>query len=129
MTVYTQGLSVDDVTHSKLEFGQTGMRLWASGRKQLSPAWEKAVLSTTQSVPDASVQPNAAQNGRPGSAVTPVTTCSSGNSMPQRCGASGRDKLPAKASMPKQRGKRSQGVEMGQMATSQLLPGDMPTPK
>lgn len=51
MTVSTQGLSVDDVTHSKPESGQTGMGLRASGRKQLSPAWEKAVLSTTRALP------------------------------------------------------------------------------
>lgn len=71
-----------------------------------------------QTGPDASVQPNVAQKGRTRSALTPGTTAPLGRPCHKdEVGPQAGDKLPAAASPPN-RGKRSLGAEVGQMATS-----------
>lgn len=49
MTVYTESLSVDDVTQSKLEFGQPGMRFVGLGQEAtFSSLSSHCFLSSTQ---------------------------------------------------------------------------------
>lgn len=76
VAVYTQSLSADDVTGSKLEFGHRRMRLMGLRQEAtFSSLGESSPVCHT--VPASSVQPNPAQEGRTQErSIFPVTTLS-----------------------------------------------------